>query len=963
MNASPSANRNVTSAPSTDQHSQNNDHSQPLHQTRQHGNQHRGHKYSHSADGYLLSAGGERSPLPDKSLRLAIQSLSTTPVGSPEPPDRDSPAGAPDTPGSHASLSLSYPPRKRLKSGAGDVDIDDGVAPPAWAPKFRAPSPAGMSTLVSTPGGGVVLQTVEQTATPGLTPATTSDAALASTTTTAMAKPSTSSPDISRLSVVSPTTSSVDGFARPAQPQQQPHSSTVTAAATPIDDDSTTAHVDEPTTFYGIDRGLRDLDLPLNDDRNAISPRVGSTSPTLSRPSFNAGTTTVATSTAAGPYGGIQADENVTDDDGCFQNGVYGLGAVVGGVGVVGVRRAGSETSSSGGSGYYDRPVEIRIPKSLEPLPQKLLDNPMNLLYFHHFLNHTAKILVPHDDPRSNPFRNVLPRMAVSNDNLLSLLLAYSASHRARLLGHSEPATRIALWVEDIFPALRAALNDPNQSISDANVATAVMLASLEIVSPHAFGYTIPWQRHLSLARDLIKARPGGLRRMSSMGSYAEDDVCAFLWSWFAYLDVLGSLSAGPPPTTALPLDPFAGPSASSWIVEYDIDEDADADEIDCVMGFTPRGVYLLAKVADLSRRCDEARRAALMQGNGPSEDAKTSVQEAQDPAGDDEEDDEDDTSPRPWWTPPRSVVAQARELEQGMHDSMVRPPRPCRHMRSSRAVGIGGSRYHHPSTSSKWDAEEMAATNVAFHWAGLAHLHRRVLGRSPRHREVRRAVDGILSCLSRIAEGGAAEACLIFPMFTAGCEALDQDARQAVLRRMRSVEQTGMTQVSHPSIGLYYSPVLFPLAHCPASLHCPLSCSLSCTTISLPVSCNICFPASPPSIPSVVCPLSVCRLSVVISSLPAPIPGPFPYLFLGRFLYRFPVSLFTVSYTVSPFLVLFLYRFPASFPLYRFPGPVTCTISVPLSCPLVLCRCIFTFFAFLFETETLTLSTGPKCP
>lgn len=42
------------------------------------------------------------------------------------------------------------------------------------------------------------------------------------------------------------------------------------------------------------------------------------------------------------------------------------------------------------------------------PCTQLLLENPMNLLYFHHFLNHTARILVPHDCER-NPFRLILP--------------------------------------------------------------------------------------------------------------------------------------------------------------------------------------------------------------------------------------------------------------------------------------------------------------------------------------------------------------------------------------------------------------------------------------------------------------------------------------------------------------------------------------------------------------------------
>lgn len=131
--------------------------------------------------------------------------------------------------------------------------------------------------------------------------------------------------------------------------------------------------------------------------------------------------------------------------------------------------------------------------------------------------------------------------MAVQDDNLLNLLLAYSASHRARLLRQPEPATRIALWVQDIFPNLRRALDDPSE-ITNENLATAIMLASLEIISPKAFGVAVPWQKHLDTARQMIAAR-GGRQRMQT--SSRGDKVSSFLWSWFAYLDVLGSLSGG----------------------------------------------------------------------------------------------------------------------------------------------------------------------------------------------------------------------------------------------------------------------------------------------------------------------------------------------------------------------------------------------------------------------------------
>jgi hypothetical protein len=78
--------------------------------------------------------------------------------------------------------------------------------------------------------------------------------------------------------------------------------------------------------------------------------------------------------------------------------------------------------------------------------------------------------------------------MALQDPNLMKLLLAYSAAHRARLLQQPEPATRIALWVKDIFPNLRHALNDPSKIVSNENLCCAIMLASLEIISPKAFG-------------------------------------------------------------------------------------------------------------------------------------------------------------------------------------------------------------------------------------------------------------------------------------------------------------------------------------------------------------------------------------------------------------------------------------------------------------------------------------------
>jgi hypothetical protein len=336
--------------------------------------------------------------------------------------------------------------------------------------------------------------------------------------------------------------------------------------------------------------------------------------------------------------------------------------------------------------------------------------------------------------------------MAVQNDHLLSLLLAYSAAHRARLLQHPEPATRIAIWTQDIFPALRHALADPagKAAISIANIATAIMLASLEIISPTAFGYAIPWHAHLSLARELIAARPQGLRvsaaALAHGGSEAEEEeqVHSFLWSWFAYLDVFGALSGAPRDV---------GPA---WILDYKVYDPEDDDEIDCIMGFTTRCIYLLAQMAELARRCD-----ALRPGAG----------EAVEP-------------------PPQDMLDEADKLERELRDSLTSPRRACAHLRRSGAVA-------------KWDSAQMGAVDEAYHFAALMTLQRRIRGHARDSAPVAEALEGLLGCLARVDPTGSAESCLLWPLFTAGCEAEDPAVRQGILDRMVKLEDgCGMTQV-----------------------------------------------------------------------------------------------------------------------------------------------------------------------
>ncbi|KAH7391962.1 fungal-specific transcription factor domain-containing protein [Pyrenochaeta sp. MPI-SDFR-AT-0127] len=453
---------------------------------------------------------------------------------------------------------------------------------------------------------------------------------------------------------------------------------------------------DSASITYGYDLGLPDHDTPNNDDYSAI---------TIFSP---------------------QSDTMDLDDETTYGN----------------AEPRGKDMAFESG-GYYAKPVAIRISKSLGPLPPLLMENQMNLLYFHHFLNHTARILVPHDCER-NPFRQILPEMAVRDENIMNLLLAYSAAHRARMLNHPEPANRIAVWVQDVFPKLRQSLIDNPNDISDNTLAAVIMMASLEIISSGTFEVPISWQNHLTMARQLIIAR-GGPRGMDR-----QDRVAYFLSRWFAYLDVLGSLSGN---KNDIPLGSF-----------YWSSENASADEdfeIDCLMGFTTRCVGSLARISELAKLCEPQRIDA-------------------------------DGNIREDWEPAPDIVRQAvkirRELEEGLLDRNIR--KGCDH-RSSDASESEGA----------WDATEIYATNELFHWAGLIHLYRRVLGKSALDIEVQHAVREIVGLLYKIRRGSTAEACLLFPMFAAGCDAQDDGQREKIMDRLRGVEGFGMNHVPKISI------------------------------------------------------------------------------------------------------------------------------------------------------------------
>lgn len=344
----------------------------------------------------------------------------------------------------------------------------------------------------------------------------------------------------------------------------------------------------------------------------------------------------------------------------------------------------------------------------------------------------------------------------------MNLLLAYSASHRARLLDHKEPTERIGRFLDETVRSLQASLDDPVAAKSDSTLATAIMLSSYQIISPNPFnmaGLNITWQTHLSAARKIILARGG------AQGMHSRDKVSYFLVRWFAYLDLLGSLSGREID------EPFF--SGKYWTNDDEEDEQEEFS-VDCFFGFTGRCVSILAKIGELARQCEAEKREFLERSSMNPRGMLITR----------------DADPLQSWNPTSAIYTAAMALQQELEDARGKASGHCSHTHHH------GQHFRTGSPSDEFDAVELLATNDAFHWAALVHLYRRVLNYPTHNPRVQNAVAQIVMAMLKVRQGGTAENCLLFPLFSAGCEAIEHRHREYTLKRMVEVEKSGLTQV-----------------------------------------------------------------------------------------------------------------------------------------------------------------------
>ncbi|KAI4194487.1 MAG: hypothetical protein LQ350_007738 [Teloschistes chrysophthalmus] len=238
---------------------------------------------------------------------------------------------------------------------------------------------------------------------------------------------------------------------------------------------------------------------------------------------------------------------------------------------------------------YYSWPIAIAV----SSLPASLRQRPIDMFYFRFFTDNTARLLVSHDCG-DNGFRSILPRMALRNEHLLGLLLAYSASHRARLLGYPRPVARIAQWTREIFPSLRHVLVSNTSSPSNDALAISIMLTSMTITCPDVFEVPIPWQHHLFNAKRLLKDRSITLEGGPPQSSDDQEEW-DFLDRWLTYIAVTGSLN---PPKEDGNFQEFGVRVRHHLSVPM-----IRSNEVDCLYGCTTELMEMLGAAAEYTNR------------------------------------------------------------------------------------------------------------------------------------------------------------------------------------------------------------------------------------------------------------------------------------------------------------------------------------------------------------------------
>ncbi|GEQ71837.1 hypothetical protein JCM33374_g5523 [Metschnikowia sp. JCM 33374] len=411
------------------------------------------------------------------------------------------------------------------------------------------------------------------------------------------------------------------------------------------------------------------------------------------------------------------------------------------------------------------------IPPSIVPLPEILLKVPYYRQLLHFWVNVAADNLVPAPYLyKDNPFKKILPQMAMHCPSVLTTILAFAARARDDLEG--SPGTHSKI-IDQLLgrscDELLKQLQDSSKQTSDGTFATSLLLSSFEVVHSNDFD---KHRAHATGAAQIMVARTRKSRSMgdspsndtddvqsvsskSSLTRRNESDIAFFLSRWFMYVDVIGALSStrdrGKYLRTYRNSEQYT-PVESIPHLETD---DSERD-IDFLLGFDPK---LLPHFVNISLLIDEVEKYMGMPSVDPT-------------------------------CLPQYILAAALELKDKFLKS-YEAGETKRSLIFDQMIERNGKFATSRSKDLMTKDNILRSTNRLYYNTGLLNLYRRVL-LLPRSSPL---VQDLIAEMTEIFEFyiepcSAAQVCTIFCLFCAGCENLNETKREFYCQRFQGLAE-----------------------------------------------------------------------------------------------------------------------------------------------------------------------------
>jgi hypothetical protein len=369
------------------------------------------------------------------------------------------------------------------------------------------------------------------------------------------------------------------------------------------------------------------------------------------------------------------------------------------------------------------------LPPSLSQYPLLCPSESPNAYFFlHHYITHTSLTLFPLMAPSIH--QEVLT-VAAQTPHLLSAALALSCDQVRRLRGNDsiELQNRASFFLRKAITGLRKAMNDPTEAPNFSTICTVLFLCTNEVMA----GNTMAMRTHLHGAEHLLSLALGKSRHEAVTDL---DDKKLFLIRWFAVVDIFASIMS---------LDKTTSSDGQFWSIGAPTNT-SSPQYIDEFVGFSLELMPVLARIGRMARLQRRRKVLGSSLGSGYAE--------------------------------------MADDLEQLLADNILL---------TEQQLSLLFTRASSPSLSHTQDpvlVDEAVYVHQMFVHAALLHLYRRVQELPELDPKPAIALASMLDLLGRLRPESPANVLILWPLFTAGCEAEDPELRdyiEACMNRIRN--------------------------------------------------------------------------------------------------------------------------------------------------------------------------------